>query len=52
MQTSMKENKVRFSKSFTEVTAEMIYRAEKQGWEIDVDGDDQMVYFTKEVKNG
>ena len=52
MQTNIKENKVRFSKMFSETTAEMVYRAEKHGWEVDVDGDKQVVFFTKEVKNG
>ena len=52
MQTNIKENKVRFSKTFSEATAEMVYRAEKHGWEVDVDGDEQVVYFTKEVENG
>lgn len=50
MQTTMEGNKIRFSKRFTEATAEAIDRASRHGWEVKVDGNKQMVFFTKEVK--
>lgn len=46
----MEENKIRCSKGFTEATKEIMDRADEQGWDIDVDGDRQMVFFSKEVK--
>ena len=50
MQTKMEGNKIGFSKSFDEATPEVIDRAEKHGWEVEVNGGEQMVYFSKEVK--
>ena len=50
MQTKMEGNRIRFSKSFDEATPEAIDRAEKHGWYVEINGGEQMVYFSKEVK--
>lgn len=49
MQTSIKGNKIGFSKSFDEATPDVIEQAGKQGWEVEVNGGEQTVYFSKEV---
>lgn len=50
MQTSINGNKIEFSKSFGEATPDAIEQAGKQGWEVEVNGGEQMVYFSKDVK--
>ena len=50
MQTTIDGNRIGFSKSFDEATPDAIDRAEKHGWDVEVNGGDQMVYFSKEVK--
>lgn len=47
MQTTINGNKIGFSKSFDEATPEAIGRAEIHGWEVEVNGGEQKVYFGK-----
>ena len=50
MQTTINGNKIEFSKSFDEATPTAIEQAGKQGWEVDVNGGEQTVYFSKEIR--
>lgn len=49
MQTSINGNRIGFSKTFDEVAPETMDRASENGWEIEVNGGKQMVYFSEEV---
>ena len=47
MQTTINGNKIGFSKSFDEATPEVIGRAERYGWDVEVNGGEQMVFLVR-----